>query len=127
MRGQKISKACLLVFIFLLVACSSQPYALIETDRTVSTDPKVHATYLVTLDGKAVLTPSPYRVTPGLHTIQVGSLRTGDGNNRELQINIEPCIKYIIVAVHESNLWNIKRWEAKIARQLPIRNCKVID
>ena len=109
----------------LLASCVADPvytapYSLFTTEQVISMTDNRRA-FAFEVDGSALAKGDSMAVKPGLRTVQ---LRIGEGSNyasRQLTVDAQPCMRYIVVASRSSATDD--DWTPGLNRSEPIGEC----
>ena len=125
-----MKKLICLAPLFLLAACASGPYAIIDGSRSDITDANSHDVMITGIDGQMYFEGLEIRnVAPGPHYLQLASTRLshrGAPTYETLVLDAKPCTRYLVAAKHDTTLeFDNRDWVAHVIRTEPIAGCKV--
>lgn len=103
----------------------SKPWSQIDLGTIKQSDPDQYKLKLMAIDDRWDLTPEPlYQLVPGTHRLIMATTKPGFRQESYAEFNIElrPCMNYVLVAVHPRSTHN-RDWTPTVTAARPIKRC----
>lgn len=107
-------------------AAEAEAWSEIDVVKVARAVAEEYAVTIVAIDGdQDFQSRRLHKLTPGFHLLHVASTkagRRGEVTYQPFVIDMKPCVRYRLVAQHESSLGN-RRWQVIVKSEDPIASC----
>jgi hypothetical protein len=104
----------------------SKPWSQIELGTVKQSDPDQYKLKLMAIDDRWDLTPETlYQLVPGPHRFIMATTKEGfrgEATYAEFGLEMQPCMNYRLVAVHQRGS-NNREWAPTVTAAKPIKRC----
>lgn len=112
---------------FATTAAEGDTWSEVNIGAVTQSNPDEYAVTILAIDGSQNFkSKRSYKLAPGFHLLHIASTkagRRGDVTYQPFAIEMAPCIRYELVALHDSQMSN-RRWQVVVKNEKPIASCR---